>query len=142
VSRTSFAGFVVGEEKALLLQGADLFILPSFAENFGVAVAEAMAAGLPVIVTPDVQISPNIAAAQAGLVVEGNVDAMTAAIARLLSSPAERSRLGQHGQQLVKRCYSWRAIAQNLTEIYTKIVTVPGCKELNRISALVKESGL
>jgi glycosyltransferase involved in cell wall biosynthesis len=142
VSRTSFAGFVVGEDKALLLQGSDLFVLPSFAENFGVAVAEAMAAGLPVIVTPDVQISPEIAAEQAGLVVKGNVDEMAEAIARLLSSPNERHRLGKNGQQLVSRCYSWSAIAQNLTEVYIKILTAPGCKKLSEISALAKESGL
>jgi glycosyltransferase involved in cell wall biosynthesis len=142
VSRTSFAGFVVGEDKALLLQGSDLFVLPSFAENFGVAVAEAMAAGLPVIVTPDVQISPDVAAEQAGLVVEGNADAMAEAIARLLSSPDERSRLGRHGQQLVKRCYSWSAIAQNLAEVYTKIVTAPECQEPNRISIFAEEAKL
>jgi glycosyltransferase involved in cell wall biosynthesis len=133
VSRTSFAGFVVGEDKALLLQGSDLFVLPSFAENFGVAVAEAMAAGLPVIITPDVQISPEIAAEQAGLVVKGSVDEVTEAITDLLSSPNKRHRLGKHGQQLVSRCYSWSAIAQNLTEVYMRIATVPECKELNEM---------
>jgi glycosyltransferase involved in cell wall biosynthesis len=142
VSRTSFAGFVVGEDKALLLQGSDLFVLPSFAENFGVAVAEAMAAGLPVIVTPDVQISPDVAAEQAGLVVKGNVDEMTEAITCLLSSPDERSRLGKHGQQLVQRCYSWDAIAQNLAEVYAKIVTAPECQELNRTSIFAEEAKL
>jgi Glycosyl transferases group 1 len=67
----------------MLLQGSDLFVLPSFAENFGVAVAEAMAAGLPVIVTPGVQISPDVSAGKAGLVAEGNVDAVSEAIALL-----------------------------------------------------------
>jgi glycosyltransferase involved in cell wall biosynthesis len=142
VSRISFAGFAESEDKALLLQGSDLFVLPSFAENFGVAVAEAMAAGLPVIVTPDVQISPDVAAEQAGLVVEGNADAMAEAIARLLSSPDERSRLGQHGQQLVKRRYSWSAIAQNLAEVYAKIVTIPECQEPNRISIFAEQAKL
>ncbi|MGB8699714.1 MAG: glycosyltransferase, partial [Thermosynechococcaceae cyanobacterium] len=54
--------------------------------------------------------------------VEGHVDAVAAAIARLLSAPDERFRMGQQGQQFVKRCYSWNAIAQNLAEVYTKIL--------------------
>jgi glycosyltransferase involved in cell wall biosynthesis len=124
-SRTSFAGFVTGKDKALLLQGSDIFVLPSYAENFGVAVAEAMAAGLPVIVTPDVQISPEVAAEQAGLVVEGNVDALSAAIARLVASPEERCQLGENGQRLVHHCYSWKVIAQNLAEIYANILQDP-----------------
>lgn len=124
-SRTSFAGFVTGKDKALLLQGSDIFVLPSYAENFGVAVAEAMAAGLPVIVTPDVQISPEVAAEQAGLVVEGNVDALSAAIARLVASPEERCQLGENGQRLVHHCYSWKVIAQNLAEVYMEILKDP-----------------
>jgi glycosyltransferase involved in cell wall biosynthesis len=60
----------------------------------------------------------------------------------LLSSPDERSRLGRHGQQLVKRCYSWSAIAQNLAEVYTKIVTAPECQEPNRISIFAEEAKL
>jgi glycosyltransferase involved in cell wall biosynthesis len=121
-SRVSFAGFVTGKDKALLLQGSDIFVLPSYAENFGVAVAEAMAAGLPAIVTPDVQISPEVMTQQAGLVVEGNVDALSAAITRLIASPEERRQLGKNGQRLVNHCYSWNVIAQNLAEVYTKIL--------------------
>jgi glycosyltransferase involved in cell wall biosynthesis len=121
-NRTSFTGFVTGEDKDLLLQGSDLFVLPSFAENFGVAVAEAMAAGLPAIVTPDVQISPEIKEEKAGLVVKGEVDAVAKAIARLLDSPNYRNRLGENGKRLVSRCYSWKAIAQKLVSVYTAII--------------------
>jgi glycosyltransferase involved in cell wall biosynthesis len=104
----------------------------SYAENFGVAVAEAMAAGLPVIVTPDVQISPEVATEQAGLVVEGNVDALSAAIARLVASPEERRQLGENGQRLVKHCYSWKVIAQNLAEVYMEILKDPSQPPLSK----------
>src|SRR6478672_1595266 len=60
-NRTIFPGFITND-KALFLRGSDVFVLPSFGENFGVAVAEAMTVGLPVIVTPEVQISSEIAA--------------------------------------------------------------------------------
>lgn len=119
---TSFAGFVTGEDKNLLLQGSDIFVLPSFSENFGVAVAEAMAAGLPVIVTPGVQISPEIAAAKAGFVVEGEIETLADAIATLLNSPHLRHELGENGKRLVSHRYSWKAIAQNLISVYTAII--------------------
>ena len=121
-AQTSLTGFVAGQDKEILLQGSDIFVLPSFSENFGVAVAEAMAAGLPVVVTPGVQIAPEIAAAQAGLVVEGEVDTLSAAIAQLLTSPDLRHQLGENGKRLASSRYSWEAIAQQLAEAYTAIV--------------------
>jgi len=80
-----------------------------------------MAAGLPVIVTPDVQIAPDIAAEKAGLIVKGEVDALTDAIAQLLASPDLRQQLGENGKRLVSRRYSWSAIAEKLTSVYTAI---------------------
>jgi len=121
-SRTSIPGFVMGQDKDLLLQGSDVFVLPSFSENFGIAVAEAMAAGLPVIITPDVQISPEIAAEKAGLVIKGEVEPLADMIAQLLTSPNLRRELGENGKRLVSRRYSWSAIAQNLTSVYTAII--------------------
>ena len=120
--RTSIPGFVTGQDKDLLIQGSDMFVLPSFSENFGIAVAEAMAAGLPVIVTPDVQISPDIAEAKAGLVVEGDVDVLVDAIAQLLTSPQYRQQLGENGKRLVSRRYSWSAIASQFNGIYHSIL--------------------
>ena len=119
--RTTVPGFVTGVDKDVLLQGSDLFVLPSFSENFGIAVAEAMAAGVPVIVTPGVQIAPDIARANAGLVVEGELDILVRAIQELLDSPNRRLELGENGKRLVSRRYSWSAIAQNLTTVYTAI---------------------
>jgi glycosyltransferase involved in cell wall biosynthesis len=121
-SRTSITGFVMGRDKDLLLQASDLFVLPSFSENFGIAVAEAMVVGLPVVVTPDIQISPEIAAASAGVVVEGQIAPLTNAIAQLLSSPELRQQLGENGRLLASQRYSWQAIAQNLISIYTAAI--------------------
>jgi glycosyltransferase involved in cell wall biosynthesis len=121
-AQTTFPGFVAGQDKDLLLQGSDLFVLPSFAENFGIAVAEAMAAGLPAIITPGIQISPEIAAANAGLVVEGEVEALANAIAHLLTSPQQRQQMGENGKRLVSRRYSWNAIASHLSGVYRSII--------------------
>lgn len=120
--QTSFPGFVAGKDKDLLLQGSDIFVLPSFSENFGIAVAEAIAAGLPAILTPDIQISPEIAAAKAGLVVEGEEEALANAIAQLLTSPQQRQVMGENGKSLASHRYSWSAIASHLTDAYRSII--------------------
>lgn len=116
--RVSFPGLVTGKAKDLLLQGADLFVLPSFSENFGIAVAEALASGLPVVITPGIQISSDIEQAQAGLVVPGEVQPLVEAIAQLLASPDLRAKLGSNGQQLAQTRYSWSAIARPLATAY------------------------
>jgi glycosyltransferase involved in cell wall biosynthesis len=121
-SQTSMVGFVTGEAKDLLLQGSDIFVLPSFSENFGIAVAEAMAAGCSVVITPDVQIAPEIVASQAGLVVPGEVETVADAIAQLLTSPSLRHQLGENGKRLVSSRYSWQAIAQNLQLVYSSVI--------------------
>ena len=120
--RVSFVGFVGGQEKELLLQGSDLFVLPSYSENFGVAVVEAMAAGLPVVMTPGIQIASDVAAAEAGLVVEGEPEPLSEALARLLAFPELREKLGQNGKQLTARRYSWEVIAKDLIATYSAIV--------------------
>ncbi|MDX2098125.1 MAG: glycosyltransferase [Leptolyngbyaceae cyanobacterium bins.59] len=120
--RISLPGLITGQAKEILLQGSDFFVLPSFSENFGIAVAEAMAARLPVVITPGVQIAPEIAEAEAGLVVESEVEPLTEAIVQLLQSPPLRQRLGQNGRALVDRRYSWNVIATQLTSAYKALL--------------------
>jgi glycosyltransferase involved in cell wall biosynthesis len=120
--RTTFTGFITGADKELVLQGSDIFVLPTFSENFGIAIVEAMAAGLPVIITPGVQISPEIAEAEAGLLVEGEVETLADAIAQLLTSPSQRQLLGENGKRLASSRYSWDAIANELVNSYRSII--------------------
>lgn len=121
-SRISLPGFVTGKDKDLLLFASDIFVMPSFTESFGIAIAEAMAAGLPAIVTSSVKIAPEIAEAKAGLVVEGEVDALSFAISQLLNSPKLRHQLGENGKRLVSSRYTWSAISLNLADAYRSII--------------------
>ena len=118
--RVTFTGFVTGCKKNLLLQGADIFALPSHSENFGIAVAEAMAAGLPVIVTREVQISTDIIAANAGIIIN-NLAELVTAMTKLLESKEMRSQLGQNAIALAKNKYNWDIIARELIGHYKKI---------------------
>jgi glycosyltransferase involved in cell wall biosynthesis len=121
-AKVTFAGFVAGTDKDLLLQGADIFALPTFSENFGIVLAEAMIAGLPIVTTPGVQISPDILRFKAGLIVEEEPAAFRAALGRLLSSPALRQELGANGQSLAHQQYAWPKIAAQLANAYRRIL--------------------
>ncbi|MGM3308945.1 glycosyltransferase [Anabaena sp. WFMT] len=122
IDHTSFVGFVTGYEKDLLLQGSDLFVLPTYSENFGIALAEAMVSGLPIITTPGVQIAPEIAEAEAGIIVEGEVEPLQSAIAHLLNNPQLREHMGSNGRLLALQRYSWQTVAKQLASAYQDIL--------------------
>ncbi|MDZ8052254.1 MAG: glycosyltransferase [Aulosira sp. ZfuVER01] len=129
-AQTSFVGFATGHDKDLLLQGSDLFVLPSYSENFGIALAEAMVAGLPVVTTPGVQIAPDIAQAKAGIIVDGELETLQVAIANLLNAPQLRDELGQNGRLFALKQYSWQTVAKKLASAYQAILNqkpLPEC---------------
>ncbi len=96
-----WTGFLTGEDKQAAFADAVMYVLPSYSENFGIAVAEAMAAGLPVVVSDQVGIHNDIVEAAAGLVVRCEVGDLTQTMLRLLNDPALRVSLGRNGKNLV-----------------------------------------
>ena len=119
---TTVTGFVTGEIKATLLQTADLFVLPSYYENFGVAVAEAMAAGTPVVISDQVHIWEDIQQAEAGWVGSLEVEAIASLIKTALLAPDERRRRGLNAKEYAKKHYSWDALAQQTIQAYQQIM--------------------
>ena len=117
----TFTGLVTGRTKNLLLQGADILALPSYSENFGIAVVEAMAAGLPVIISTEVQIAPEIGTANAGIIIKDETE-LTNAITQLLNSEAMRSRLSNNAIALANEKYAWERIVSQLIYSYQEIV--------------------
>lgn len=79
-------GFLAGKRKADAIAGSDVFALPSKNENFGVAVVEALAAGLPVLVSNNVYIHPEVVPA-AGWLCEHNLASVQASLEHILSNP-------------------------------------------------------
>ncbi len=120
--RTYWAGFVEGETKDLLLQGADLFALTSHSENFGLAVLEALAAGLPVLVTPGVALAPVVEQHQLGYVAELNVAAISSAVEHCINHPQPAKEIGDRARQFILEHYTWKRIALNLVRVYAAIL--------------------
>src|SRR5438132_5249120 len=110
----SFVGFVDGAEKERLLHQADLFVLPSYDENFGIAVAEALSVGVPVVVSEHVALADDLREADAGLVVPCDAQELARAIATLVGAPDLRRRMGEVGRQLAKAKFSWTETGRQL----------------------------
>ena len=113
-------GFVQGPEKEQLFCASDLLVLPSQSENFGVIVVEAMAHGLPVVLTPGVASHIYVDAAGCGFTVEDSVDAVAEGIRKVLLS--DRTELGRRGREYVEKHLTWPAVVDKLDELYQSIL--------------------
>jgi len=116
--RTHRLGFVNGKLKELLLQGSDLFALTSHSENFGIALLEALAAGLPVVTTPGVALASLVQRSQLGWVVPQEPLAIASTVRQGLQNPSLLRAMGDRARQIVHDTYSWQAIAMQLTTHY------------------------
>jgi glycosyltransferase involved in cell wall biosynthesis len=117
-----WTGFIGGDEKAALLADADVFVLPSHSENFGIAVAEAMGAGLAVVVSDQVAIAGDVARANAGLVVPRDTQAIADATVRLLEDAEQRAAMGRRGRSLAAASYAEDAVTRQLIDVYNRVV--------------------
>jgi glycosyltransferase involved in cell wall biosynthesis len=119
--RVFFTGMLRGQEKAAALVDADLFVLPSYQENFGVAVVEALAAGTPVVVSDQVNIHADIHAAGVGGVVPTAVAPLAAELARWLTDAGLRRDAAARAPAFVRRRYSWNEIAARWAAHYRRL---------------------
>lgn len=119
--RIVMTGPVYGGEKIALLKGASLFVLPSYSENFGVAVLEAMAVGCPVVVTPQVGLADVVRKAGAGRVVDGDPKILGESLRDMLRKPLLLKEMGKSGEKVVLDQFRWDRVAQQMEEVYQKI---------------------
>ncbi len=113
-----FTGPVEGQAKWDLYRRADLFVLPTFSENFGISVAEALAAGVPVITTHGAPWSA-LPQHQCGWWVPTGAAPLAEALREATSiSDDARSAMGARGRQLVQQQFLWPKIAAEMRALY------------------------
>lgn len=120
--RVVYTGAVAGREKRELLANARIVVLPSYSENFGNVVVEAMAAGRAVVVTPEVGVAPLVERAGAGWVVSGDAATLGSHIARLAGDDALRQQMGARGRTMVERELSWNHVAGQMESAYSSLL--------------------
>lgn len=113
-----FIGFASGDEKQLLLQGADVFVLTSFSENFGIAVLEALAANTPAVVSREVALSTTIEKHQLGYVCELETESIKST---LLDAFDENNHTTINPKEFIQTHYNWQSIANEIRLIYEKL---------------------
>jgi glycosyltransferase involved in cell wall biosynthesis len=118
--RVTFLGMLDHARKLAAFRDAVMFALPSYSENFGIAVVEAMACGVPVAISDKVNIWREVQEAGAGLVAPTTVSAVADQIVRLAREP-DLVAMGARGRQLVEQRFAWDKIAQDLESVYRSL---------------------
>jgi glycosyltransferase involved in cell wall biosynthesis len=120
--QVTFTGLLTGAARDQVLQQADLFVLPAIGEGLSIAALEAMAAALPVILTPGCNL-PEAESRGAGIIVQRTVDAIAEGLRDLLSVPERRSRMGDAGRSWMQREFTWAHLADQTAAFYESIQT-------------------
>lgn len=114
----TLVGPLYGEEKRAAYAKAECFVLPSFSEGFSMAILEAMACRLPVLLTPACNFS-EVVRVGAGVSVEPTVEGTERGLRELLGLPRDELRyMGERGRRLIEQSYTWERVASQMLSLY------------------------
>lgn len=120
--RVTFTGMLTGQKKLEAYRGSDVFILPSYSESFGMAVVEAMACGLPVVISNKVGIYRQLQENKAGVVVEGNAKSLYQGIKSILGNDKFSQELSANGRETVEKYYDIEKVADKMIAAYREVL--------------------
>jgi len=121
--RITWAGMLSGTVKWGAYRAAEVFVLPSHSENFGIVVAEALACGLPVLISDKVNIWCEIAASQAGIVASDTLDGTRELFTRWIGmSTEQQKRMGQQAKACFETCFEVNQTASGFADLLGRIV--------------------
>lgn len=122
LDRTIFTGMLYGMDRVAAMVDADVFVLPSHQENFGIVIIEALAAGLPVVISDQVNIHRQITEAKVGQVAPVAVDDIADALDRYLADEELRTQTAARGRSFVRQTYDRLEIARHWLAHYERLV--------------------
>lgn len=115
-------GFLGGEERLSALSSANLFVLPAIGEGLSMAVLEAMASGLPVLLSEGCNL-PEASEANAGKIVPVDIDTVAKALEDMLFDSDGLSKMGQNAQNLIREKFTWDIVASQMDAVYKNFST-------------------
>jgi glycosyltransferase involved in cell wall biosynthesis len=121
--RVHFVGPASDDHKWALYEAAEMFVLPSYNENFGNVVAEAMAMACPVVISPDIGIADLVRESRAGIVTDCEPAPLAEAIRSLHANPARRAEMGMRGHAAAIDHLSWGAVAAEMEAVYHRLIS-------------------
>ncbi len=134
LERATFVGPIYGDTKLAMFAASDLFVLPSYSENFGIVVAEALASGAPAITTVGTPWT-DLPEFDCGWRIDLGVEALTRQLKESMSLASEElAEMGERGRKVAARRYSWDTIAEDMKSVYNWILfgsDMPSCVRLD-----------
>lgn len=121
-SRISWDGALEPAAIPRRIAEASVYVLPSLREPYPMAVLEAMAVGVPVVVADDCGLAPAVKRANCGLVAEREMPGFAAAVKSILADPVHARTMGERGREAARSDYGMREIGDRLTTVYTKLL--------------------
>lgn len=122
-AKVLFMGWVSGEEKNSILHSASLLALPSFQENFGICVTEALACGVPVMLSRHVNLASQTEEAGAGWVTGVSAAEIQHTLTEALGNADELKRRGEAGRSFVSAQFGRQKVSEQLVALYRDIAT-------------------
>ncbi len=122
LAHVTFAGMLSEIDKRSAFVDADLFVLTSYTENFGVTILEALVSGTPVLVSDKVNIWREIVEAKAGRMTRCNAGEAASVMASMLKDPQSLREMGENGKRLIHEHFDWASVAKQQEAAYATVL--------------------